>query len=172
MKMTLYWVIKKCISLSKCPMTLVLKLCTDDPPLILKSILNAAPYTWRNMFCTSCLCLWGPIDHMAGVVPVWFTQWFRMQTYYAWTVLGLYSETGFHIGMDRNFVCLWRRHNCRSQVIDLTLISWFMKSIIGVLNNSNLHAIISTLLLINLHWFKKSYFAVVEEIYNNVGHQF
>jgi hypothetical protein len=28
---------------------------------------------------------------------------------------------GFHIGMDRNFVCLWRRHNCRSQVIDLSL---------------------------------------------------
>ncbi len=23
-----------------------------------------------------------------------------------------YSETGFHIGMDGNFVCLWRRHNC------------------------------------------------------------
>jgi hypothetical protein len=35
--------------------------------------------------------------------------------------LGLYSETVFHIGMDRNFVCLWRRHNCRSQVIDLSL---------------------------------------------------
>jgi hypothetical protein len=59
-----------------------------------------------------------------------------------------------HIGMDRNFVCLWRRHNCRSQVIDLslsTLISWFMKLIIGFLNNSNLHAIISTLLIINSH---------------------
>jgi hypothetical protein len=25
------------------------------------------------------------------------------------------------IGMDRNFVCLWRRHNRRSQVIDLSL---------------------------------------------------
>jgi hypothetical protein len=34
-----------------------------------------------------------------------------------------------------------------------------MKSIIGVLNNSNLHAIISTPLI---------YFAVSEEIYNNV----
>jgi hypothetical protein len=33
--------------------------------------------------------------------------------------LGLYSETGFHNG--RNFVCLWRRHSCRSQVIDLSL---------------------------------------------------
>ncbi len=29
---------------------------------------------------------------------------------YRWA--GCYSETGFHIGMDRNFVCLWRRHNC------------------------------------------------------------
>jgi hypothetical protein len=35
--------------------------------------------------------------------------------------LGLYSETGFHFGMDRNFVCLWRRHNCRSQVFYLSL---------------------------------------------------
>jgi hypothetical protein len=35
--------------------------------------------------------------------------------------LGLYSETGFHMGMYRNFVCLWRRHNCRSQVIDISL---------------------------------------------------
>ncbi len=25
---------------------------------------------------------------------------------------GCYSETGVHIVMDRNFVCLWRRHNC------------------------------------------------------------
>jgi hypothetical protein len=28
------------------------------------------------------------------------------------TSLGCYSETGFNIDMDRNFVCLWRRHNC------------------------------------------------------------
>jgi hypothetical protein len=34
---------------------------------------------------------------------------------------GRYSETGFHIGMDRSFVSLWRRHNFRSQVIDLSL---------------------------------------------------
>jgi hypothetical protein len=34
---------------------------------------------------------------------------------------GLYSETGSHIGMDRNFVCLLRSHNCRSEVIDLSL---------------------------------------------------
>jgi hypothetical protein len=26
--------------------------------------------------------------------------------------LGCYSETRFHIGMDCNFVSLWRRHNC------------------------------------------------------------
>jgi hypothetical protein len=66
-----------------------------------------------------------------------------------------YSETGFHIGMDSNFVCLQRRHNCRSQVINLSLsalISWFMKSIIGFLNNSNLYAIISTSLIIDLQW--------------------
>ncbi len=70
-------------------------------------------------------------------------------------IQGLYSETGFHIGMHHNFVCLSRRHNCRSQVIDLSLsalISWFMKLITGFLNNSNLHPIISTSLIINLHW--------------------
>jgi hypothetical protein len=44
-----------------------------------------------------------------------------------------------------------------------------MKSIIQFLNNSNLHAIISTLLIINLHWAKNNYFVVLEEIY--VGHQ-
>ncbi len=72
--------------------------------------------------------------------------------------LGCYSETGFHISMDRNFVCLWCRHNCRSQVIDLSLpalISWFIKSIIGFLNSSNLHAIISISLIFNLHWVNK-----------------
>jgi hypothetical protein len=31
------------------------------------------------------------------------------------------AEAGFHIGMDRNFVCLWRRHNCGIKVIDLSL---------------------------------------------------
>ncbi len=66
--------------------------------------------------------------------------------------------------MGRNFVCLWRKHNCRSQVIDLwlsALISWIMKSIIGCLINCNLHTIISTLLVIKLHWVKKIYFAVL-----------
>ncbi len=79
---------------------------------------------------------------------------------------GWYSETGFHIGMDRNFVCLWRRRNCRSQVIDLSLsalISWFAKSITGFLNNSNLHAKISTLLIINL-------FPHIRRNYNYVPH--
>jgi hypothetical protein len=37
------------------------------------------------------------------------------------TFLGCYSETGFHIGTDGNFVCLWRRHDCKSQVNDLSL---------------------------------------------------
>jgi hypothetical protein len=30
--------------------------------------------------------------------------------------LGCYSETGGHIVMDRNFVCLWRRHNCNGSL--------------------------------------------------------
>jgi hypothetical protein len=47
-----------------------------------------------------------------------------------------------------------------------------MKSIIGFLNNSNLPAIFSTLLIINLHGVKQIYFAVLEEIYNSVGQQF
>jgi len=42
--------------------------------------------------------------------------------------------------------------------IDLSLsalISWFMKSIIGFFNNSNLHAIIYICLIINFHWVNK-----------------
>jgi hypothetical protein len=65
--------------------------------------------------------------------------------------------------MERSFVCSWRRPNCRTQFIDLSLsalISWFMKSTTGFLNKSNLHAIISTSLIIHLHG--------LEEIYNNI----
>jgi hypothetical protein len=43
-----------------------------------------------------------------------------------------------------------------------------IKSIIWFLNNSRLHAIISKLLIINLLGFKKNYFSVLEEIYNDV----
>ncbi len=70
-------------------------------------------------------------------------------------VLGCYSEAGFHIGMDRNFVCLWRRHNCHWSLpfcADLLIFEinyWAFKQFY-----SNLHAIISTLLIINLHWVK------------------
>ena len=46
-----------------------------------------------------------------------------------------------------------------------------MKSIVGFLSNSNLHAVNSTLLIIYLHGVKKIYFAVLEEIYNNIGQQ-
>ncbi len=86
--------------------------------------------------------------------------------------LGWYSEMGFHIGMDRNFVGLWRRHNCRSQVIDLSLsalISRFVKSIIGFLNNSNLHAIISTSLIINFIDPKK-FILLYQKKFNVVPH--
>jgi len=38
----------------------------------------------------------------------------------------------------------------------------------GILNNSSLHATIPTSLIIILQWAKKIYFAVLEEIYNNV----
>ncbi len=65
--------------------------------------------------------------------------------------------------MDCNFVCLWRRLNCNWSLpfcADLLIY----EIIIGFLNNSNLHAIISTLLIINLHWVKKIYFVVLEEI--------
>ncbi len=54
------------------------------------------------------------------------------------------------------------------------LISPFLRRALdfGFLNNSNLHAITFTSLIINLQWVKKIYFAVLEEIYNNVGPQF
>ncbi len=64
---------------------------------------------------------------------------------------GCYSETGFHIGMDRNFVCLWRRHNCNwSLPFCADLLTYEINYL--VLNNYNLHAIMSTLLVINLQW--------------------
>jgi hypothetical protein len=47
------------------------------------------------------------------------------------------------------------RDKGHDKVIDLSLsalISWFMKSIIRFLNTSNLQEIISSLLMINLHW--------------------
>jgi hypothetical protein len=46
-----------------------------------------------------------------------------------------------------------------------------MKSIVGFLSNSNLHAVNSTLLIIYLHGVK-IFFPVLEEIYNNAGQQF
>ncbi len=39
------------------------------------------------------------------VCPWWCNSWMKMER-------GWYSQTGFRIGMNRNFVCLWRRHNC------------------------------------------------------------
>ncbi len=36
---------------------------------------------------------------------------------HSYAIPGCYSETGFHIGMDRNFVCLWRRHNCNCSLL-------------------------------------------------------
>jgi hypothetical protein len=45
-----------------------------------------------------------------------------------------------------------------------------MKSFIGLFNSSNLHAIISISLIFALS--QKIYFAVLEEIYDNVGQQF
>ena len=90
-------------------------------------------------------------------------------------LLGWYSETEFHIDMDRNFVCLCCRHNCRRQVIDLSLF-WADLLIYDinywVFKNSNWPTLLSTLLTINLHWVKKINFAVLEEIFNNVGQQF
>jgi hypothetical protein len=76
---------------------------------------------------------------------------------------GCYSETGVQIAMERNFVCLWRRHNCNWSLpfcADLMIYEinyWVFK-----------HAKISTLLIINLQWIKKINFAELEEIYNNV----
>ncbi len=72
---------------------------------------------------------------------------------------------GFHLGLwpgllfsRRGSILAWivilSVYGADTIAIDLSLaalISWFMKSIIGFLNNSNLHAIFSPLLIINLH---------------------
>ncbi len=75
----------------------------------------------------------------------------------------------------QGFILIWivilSVYSADTIAIDLSLsalISWFMKSIFVFLNNSNLNAIIYTFLRVNLHWVKKIYFAVLEEIYNNV----
>jgi hypothetical protein len=65
--------------------------------------------------------------------------------------LSLYSETGFHIGMDNNCVCLWRRHNCKSQVIDLSFSALVYEINYWVFKQFYLHATISASLKINLH---------------------
>jgi hypothetical protein len=43
-----------------------------------------------------------------------------------------------------------------------------MESFVGFLNNSNLDAILSTSLIINLQCVEKIYFATLGEVYNNV----
>ncbi len=73
---------------------------------------------------------------------------------------GWYSETGLHIGMEGNFVV----HGA-DPIADVNLlISPFLRWSLDYY----LHAIISTSLIINLPWVYKIYFAVLEEIDNNV----
>jgi hypothetical protein len=55
------------------------------------------------------------------------------------TIPGFYSETGFHIGMDRNFVCYGAETTAEVKL-----------SLPFSADNSNLHAIISTSLILNL----------------------
>jgi hypothetical protein len=74
--------------------------------------------------------------------------------------------------MDGNFSSVYGADTIAIDLSLSALFSLFMKLIIGFLNNYNLHAIISTLLIINLHGVKKIYFAVLEDIYNSVGRQF
>ncbi len=71
----------------------------------------------------------------------------QMSKYSTFPFQDCHSETGFRIGMGRNFVCLWRRHNCNWSLpfcaeILIYEINYFVS------NNSDLHAIISTLLII------------------------
>jgi hypothetical protein len=78
--------------------------------------------------------------------------------------------------MDRSFVCSWRRRQTQLEKSSYRSLPFcadllIIKSIIWFLNNSNLHAIISALLKINLHGPRGHppiYFSVLEEIYNNV----
>ncbi len=70
--------------------------------------------------------------------------------------------------MDRNFVCLWGRHKCNwSLAFCADLLIYLINY--WVLNNSNLHAKISTLLIHNLHWVKTLFCCIRR---NNVGQQF
>ncbi len=62
---------------------------------------------------------------------------------------GCYSETGIHIVMDLNFVCLWRRHNCNWSLPFCAYLLIYEINYL-VLNNSNLHAIIYRYIFNNL----------------------
>jgi hypothetical protein len=78
------------------------------------------------------------VKHMGGVkrttflcVPVIATSTLFSISPYISCNQSIYSETGFHYGVERSFVSLWRRPNCRSQVIlQFTLyiqsaVGWF-----------------------------------------------
>jgi hypothetical protein len=73
---------------------------------------------WLLMVCFGCRVVFWAYIQRRGYIFAWIVI---LSVYGADTIEGCYSETGFHIGMDRNCVCLWHRHNCRSQVIDLYL---------------------------------------------------
>ncbi len=62
-----------------------------------------------------------------------------------------------YIGTDRNIVCLWRRHNCNWSLSFCGDLLIYEINYWG-LNNSDWHAIISILLIINLHWVWKIIF--------------
>ncbi len=65
--------------------------------------------------------VWGaPLPPRQNLPPVWLDR-NKSNKMPILSNQFLYSETGLHIGMERNFVGLWRRHNCRSRVIDLSL---------------------------------------------------
>ncbi len=65
-------------------------------------------WTWRT---TAWRGRWSPSSPSR---PASTSSCLRNQTKSRFAVLGqgCYSETGLHIVMDRNFVCLWRSHNC------------------------------------------------------------
>jgi hypothetical protein len=129
--------------------------------------------------------IWSEYLVVSWIVSIeWLIDWCRLCVSFNW--LGHLSPATlwFMIGIfglifrDGGFILAWivilsvygadTIAECRSQVIDLSLsalISWFMKSIIGFLNNSNLHAIISIFTIYNE---SKFYFGVSEEIYYNV----
>ncbi len=104
-----------------------------------------APLAWDmwGMHFDAELLNWPSLSHLMTLGPFYDTP-----------SLGWYSETGFHIDMDHNFVCFTQTQLQKSSWLISPFLRWSLDlwNQLLVWNNFNLHALISALLITNLFW--------------------